>query len=61
MSLDKKIKNSKPALFTIGTVILVFGMALILVWWSDVVIFFRGFLGVTVALGGLLILYMVKE
>ena len=61
MSLDKKIKSSKELLFFCGSVSLIVGMTMILVWWRDVVILFRGGIGMFLALGGLLLLYMVKE
>jgi hypothetical protein len=61
MGLDKTIKESKLALLISGFVFLILGITLVLVWWADVVSFFRGFIGVLIALGGLLVLYMVKE
>jgi len=61
MSLDKKIKSNKPALLIIGSLVLIAGMTMVLVWWKDVVALWRGFSGMAVALGGLLLLYMVKE
>lgn len=61
MSWDKKIKESRAGLFVIGSAVLVAGICLILVWWRDVVTVFRGVGGMAVALGGLLLLYMVKE
>lgn len=48
-------------LFLIGSMVLIAGLTLILVWWQDVVVLFRGVIGMLVALGGLLLLYMVKE
>ena len=61
MSIDKKIKSSKPALLAVGGLVLVVGLALILVWWQDVVSLFKGGFGIAVTLAGLLLLYMVKE
>lgn len=61
MGLDKKIKESKLALLLGGLGFMILGIVLVLVWWQDVVSLFRGFIGVFIALGGLLILYMVKE
>ncbi|HPB68645.1 MAG TPA: hypothetical protein PLT76_02915 [Candidatus Omnitrophota bacterium] len=61
MSWDKKIKSSRPALFACGFTVLIAGIAMILVWWQDVVSLFKGAIGMGVALGGLLLLYMVKE
>jgi len=61
MGLDKKIKESKLALLLGGLGFMILGIVLVLVWWQDVVSLFRGFIGVFIALGGLLLLYMVKE
>ena len=61
MSIDKKVKNSRELLLLCGTVVLVIGLTMILMWWSDVVTVFRGFGGILVALGGMFILYMAKE
>ena len=61
MGLDKKIKESKLALLLGGLGFMILGIVLVLVWWQDVVSLFRGFIGVFIALGGLLVLYMVKE
>lgn len=61
MGLDKQIKASKAALLFFGLAFMILGIVLVLVWWQDVVIVFRGFIGVIIALGGLLVLYMVKE
>ncbi len=61
MSLDKKIKSSKGLLFFCGSVCLIVGMTMILVWWREVMVLFRGGMGIFLALGGMLLLYMVKE
>ncbi len=61
MSIDKKIKSSKPLLFILGSFVLILGTILILLWWQDVVILFRGIFGILLALGGMFVLYMVKE
>ena len=55
----KTIKNS--GLFILGFGILIVGIALILVCWSDVVALFRGAIGFVLAMAGLLTLYSVKE
>jgi hypothetical protein len=47
--------------FLVGVVVLLGGVTLILAWWPDVVSLFRGFLGIALALAGLLILYSVKK
>ncbi|HOY10744.1 MAG TPA: hypothetical protein PLB05_11825 [Candidatus Omnitrophota bacterium] len=61
MSLDKKIKSNKAALLVTGFAVLIAGIIMILVWWQDVVSLFKGAVGMGVALGGPLLLYMVKE
>ena len=61
MGLDKTIKESKLALLLMGGFFLILGITLVLVWWQDVISLFRGFIGVLIALGGLLILYMMRE
>lgn len=45
----------------IGTVLLIGGITLVLIWWPDVVSLFRGFVGMALALAGLVVLYMIKE
>ena len=40
---------------------LVLGISRILVWWDDVVVIFKGAIGILMALLGLLILYLNKE
>ena len=61
MSIDKKIKSSRFLLFLCGGIVLIAGMTLVLIWWTDVVSFFKGFIGMFLAVGGLLLLYMIKE
>jgi hypothetical protein len=61
MSLDKVIKSNKVLLFLFGAILLVLGITFVLIWWGDVVRLFKGFIGMFVALGGMLLLYMVKE
>ncbi len=61
MTIDKKIKGNRPALFLTGSIVLIVGLVLVLVWWPDVVSFMKGFIGMAVAIGGLVLLYMVKE
>jgi len=58
MSQEKKENKAKKIiLFLAGFVILILGISLVLFWWKDVVIFFRGILGMVIALSGLVILY----
>lgn len=61
MSIDKRIKSSKFLLFLCGSIILVVGITLVLIWWKDVVSLFKGFIGMFMSVGGLVLLYMMKE
>jgi len=56
-----KGKANKPLFLLIGSGILVVGITLVLIWWPEVVSLFKGFIGMALALGGLLVLYMVRE
>lgn len=51
----------KSALFMLGSFILVLGVALVLVWWQDVAVLFRGAIGMTLALAGMLVLYSLNN
>ena len=51
----------KSGLFVLGFIILIAGIILILAWWPDLVIVFKGTIGFILALAGLLMLYTVKE
>lgn len=53
-------KVSTNALFALGVAVLLSGIVMILAWWPDVVSFFKGFLGIAVAVGGLLMMYVKK-
>ena len=44
-----------------GALVLILGIALILSWWTYVVVVFRGIVGIGLALIGLLLLYMAKN
>ncbi len=57
----KKNKSGKGLLFFGGSVALIVGMTMVLVWWRDVVLLFRGAMGILLALGGMLLLYMAKD
>ena len=61
MRRDKTIKSSKVLLFICGGVCLVAGIALILLWWPQVVDLFKAAGALFLALGGLVLLYMIKE
>jgi hypothetical protein len=58
MSIKTPLK--KLILYLLGSFILVAGISLILLWWRDVVILFRGIFGMVLALAGLLALYSLK-
>ncbi|HRZ41013.1 MAG TPA: hypothetical protein P5246_08390 [Candidatus Omnitrophota bacterium] len=57
MSKEQKAQ----AIFVSGLVVLVIGISMVLAWWPDVISFFKGFLGVTAAIGGLLMMYFAKK
>ncbi len=57
MSKEQKMQ----AIFVSGLVVLVIGVSMILAWWPDVVSFFKGFLGMAAAIGGLLMMYFAKK
>jgi len=44
-----------------GVCALILGIALILLWWPQVVDLFKGVIGMILALVGLVILYMVRR
>ncbi len=44
-------------MFVGGAVAVVCGVVMILSWWPDVVSFFKGFLGMAVAIGGLVMMH----
>ena len=56
-------KNSFKNLlfFILGGFILIVGITMILVYWPDVVILFKGAVGIVLALTGLIILSMARE
>ena len=58
---DQKSTYKKFIMFLVGFFILILGVTLILAWWQDVVILFRGSLGIILALGGLLALYTLNK
>jgi len=64
MAMTTKGKHSgykKFVLFLVGFVVLILGVTLILVWWKDVAVLFRGTVGIILALGGLFTLYAVSK
>jgi len=54
-------KSKKFLLFISGGVCLVTGISLILAWWPDVVSLFKAASALFLALGGMVLLYMIKE
>ena len=54
-------KTNPLVLFLIGTVIMIAGVTLILIWWNDVVQLFRGGIGILLGIVGLFILYNIKK
>ena len=61
MRTDKSIKSNKFLLFIGGSVCLVTGITLVLLWWPDIVSLFKAAGALFLALGGLILLYMIKE
>ncbi len=59
---EKKRKTGKKIVqFLIGFLCLIIGITLILAWWPEVVALFKGFIGMVLALIGLIVLYLVKD
>ena len=54
-------KANKTVLGLIGLACLVGGVTLILVWWPNLVIIFKGGIGFVLALVGLFMLYNIKD
>lgn len=44
-----------------GGMVLILGVALILTWWQDVEILFKGSIGIVIALSGLILLSMANN
>jgi len=61
MASSKKARAHKAGLVIVGTAMLITGITLILVWWPQVVSLFKGFIPMALAIGGLLVLYFIKE
>ena len=53
--------SKKAFKFLLGSLILVAGIALILLWWGEVKILFRGVAGIVLSLAGLLVMYSLKK
>ena len=45
----------------VGVFVLLLGISLVLTWWRDVVVLFRGVIGMILAVAGLLVLYSIKK
>ena len=58
---DQKPAYKKFIFFMVGMFILVLGITLVLIWWKDVVILFKGAIGVILALAGLVTLYAMSK
>lgn len=61
MGSSGKVKTGQGVFFLAGGMLTVIGISLVLAWWQDVVILFRGVVGIVVALTGLVMMYLVKE
>ena len=51
----------KILLFLGGMACLVLGLAMVLKWWPEVALLFRGVGGMAVAFIGIIMLYLIKE
>ncbi len=60
MSHPEKLLK-KLTLAIVGISCLVLGITLVLSWWPLVVVFFKGVLGMTLAVIGLIILMLIKD
>lgn len=49
----------KFLIMLVGTFLLISGVTIILYWWLEVVILFRGLIGIILAIAGLVILYFL--
>ena len=59
----KNQKNSykKFVLYLVGSFFLILGITLVLIWWQDVVVLFKAFIGMALSLTGLVILYYLNK
>ena len=58
---SQKSAYKRFVMFVVGFLILILGITLILAWWEDVVMLFKGAIGMLLALGGLLALYTLNK
>ena len=61
MSEEQKTNYKKFLNFVIGFFLLVLGITLVLACWNEVVIFFKGIIGMILAMAGLLVLYTLNK
>ena len=62
MTKDNQKDNYKKfVLFVTGFFVLVLGVTLILVWWKDVAVLFKGAVGIILSLAGLFMLYAINK
>ena len=54
-------KGNKTVLGIIGFGCIIGGVILILLWWPNLVVIFKGGIGFILALAGLFILYTIRE
>ena len=59
--MSKKSSLKEIVGFPLGSILLIAGVCLILVWWRDLVVIFRGVIGIIIAIAGLFILYMIGQ
>lgn len=61
MSENQKSNYKKFFNFVVGFFILILGIILVLSCWSEVVVLFKGVIGIILSLAGLLILYTLNK
>ena len=61
MNKKKKDDYKKFLLYLIGGVTLLIGITLTLNWWNDILILFRGTLGILLSLSGMFALYIASK
>lgn len=59
--MSKKSEGKKILALTVGIFLLILGVTLILTWWPDLIVLFRGAIGFVLALAGLLVLYSLNK
>lgn len=59
--MNKNKKSSTVFLYGVGWAMVVIGVALILLWWPQVVQLFKATVGIILAIAGLLVLYIQKQ